>query len=217
MENYLQSTPFLDFDQIEWLPFSIDESKTTKELAVELYFKVRDHFLYDPYHLDLRLDALKASNILKKRRAWCVEKAIVFATLARKYGIPSRLGYAIVTNHIGVDKLTAILKRNEIVFHGYVEVYIGDRWVKCTPAFDQRICSLSGVEPLDWNGEEDSLFQAFSGGQRFMEYLHDYGTFNDVPLLKMNQEMKKYYPHLFENIYEERSFSFRHLPNEQLV
>ena len=80
MENYLQSTPFLDFDQIEWLPFSIDESKTTKELAVELYFKVRDHFLYDPYHLDLRLDALKASNILKKRRAWCVEKAIVFAT-----------------------------------------------------------------------------------------------------------------------------------------
>jgi hypothetical protein len=176
-----------------------------------LYLKVRDGFIYDPYHLDLRSEALKASSIVTHKRAWCVEKAIVLAALYRKLGFPSRMGYAIVTNHIGTEKLTYYLRREEIVFHGYVEVFFEERWIKCTPAFDRRICRLSGVSPLDWDGEHDSLFQEFEGGKRFMEYLHFYGHFADVPLDQMNQEMKKYYPHLFDAEYNRSEFSFKHL------
>lgn len=212
-EDHLSPTPLLDFDHPAFDEYmdGFVPGKTSRETAVALYLKVRDGFLYDPYHLDLRHEALTASHILSKKRAWCVEKSIVLAALARKYGIPSRLGYAIVRNHIGVEKLVSYLRREEIVFHGYVELLIEGRWVKCTPAFDRRICGLSGVAPLDWDGRTDSIFQAFEGDRQFMEYLHFYGEFADVPVGLMNAEMQKYYPHLFESEWNEKEFSFHHV------
>ncbi len=44
-----------------------------------------------------------------------------------------------------------------------------------------------------------------------MEYVHNYGTFSDVPIELMNSEMKKYYPHLFENEFITKEFSFYHI------
>lgn len=213
MEEFLKETSFLNFNHSNFDIYnnSIPKDILKKELAVELYLKVRDGYLYDPYHLDLTFEGLKASNIIPKKRSWCVEKALLLAALARKFGIPSRLGYAIVTNHIGVEKLVSLLRRPEIVFHGYTEMFIDDKWVKCTPAFDKRICKISGVTPLDWNGEVDSMFQEFDQGNRFMEYLHLYGEFSDVPIELMNTEMKKYYPHLFDEVFDSREFSFKHL------
>jgi transglutaminase-like putative cysteine protease len=213
MEKYLEDTIFLDFKHpnIDAFAKGIDASLPQKELAISLYYLVRDAFLYDPYHLDLTPNGLKASSVTSKKRAWCVEKSTLLAALARKFNIPSRLGYAIVSNHIGVEKLVAYLGREEIVFHGFTELYINDKWVKCTPAFDRRICAISRVSSLDWDGENDSLFQEFDAGRKFMEYLHFYGTFSDVPLELMNSEMKKYYPHLFENVYHTKEFSFLHI------
>lgn len=206
----LQETSCLDFSQPTLDDFLRDFSPgtTPKQTAVKLYYFVRDAFLYDPYHLDLRPEALRASVIVGKKRAWCVEKAIVLAAACRKFGIPSQLGYAVVTNHIGVDKLREYLKRPEIVFHGYVSVWIDGKWIKCTPAFDARVCRVSGVDPLDWDGEHDSMFQAFQGDRIFMEYLHSYGEFADVPIDQMNTEMRNYYPHLFRGSWNSKAFSF---------
>lgn len=215
MNATLKATDSLNYNHPNFSIFLNSLSLENKEadkrlLAVELYEKIRDHFLYDPYHLDLRLEALKASQIVLKKRAWCVEKAIVLAAALRKFDIPSRLGYGIVVNHIGVEKLHHYLKRPEIVFHGYVEVCLNGNWTKATPAFDKRVCKLSGVPPLDWNGTEDSLFQSFSGDKKFMEYTRFYGDFDDVPIQLMNREMKKYYPHLFDVSYNSKEFSFYH-------
>ncbi len=213
MQEFLQETAFLNFNHLTFDDFvkDITITKSKKEIAVDLYYLVRDAFIYDPYHLNLTHEALKGSTILTHKRAWCVEKAIVLAAVARKFGIPSRLGYAIVTNHIGVEKLVSYLRRPEIVFHGYVELFLDDKWVKCTPSFDKMICRISGVASLNWDGETDSMFQEFESGKRFMEYLHFYGTFSDVPIELMNSEMKKYYPHLFEEEYDSKVFSFHHL------
>lgn len=213
MEKYLKSTDFLDFEHPTFNAYcaSIPNDLSQVELAKWLYLKVRDGFLYDPYHLDLRPEGLVASAICTKKRAWCVEKSIVLAALARKCGIPSRLGFANVVNHIGVEKLLSYLQKEEIVFHGYVELFLENRWVKCTPAFDKRICALSKVEPLEWDGKTDSMFQAFDDQRKFMEYTHFYGEFEDVPVDLMNLEMKKHYPHLFEKEYDSREFSFHHL------
>lgn len=213
MENFLAETKHLDYTSNEVQGFIEPFNRLTdkKEIAIKLYYAVRDQFLYDPYHLNLKPDYLKASVILNKKRAWCVEKSIVLATALRAFGIPSRLGYGIVVNHIGVEKLTKILRTEKIVFHGYVDVYLNYKWVKTTPAFDQNVCRLSGVEPLAWDGESDAMFQAYSGDQKFMEYTHLYGTFDDVPVELMNAEMKKYYPHLFEREYNDRNFSFIHI------
>jgi hypothetical protein len=210
MDEFLKDTELIDFNHPAFDRFTenIDAVGSPTDIAIQLYFLVRDAFLYDPYHLNLTPQGLRASSVLSKKRAWCVEKSTVLAASARKFGIPSRLGYAIVVNHIGVEKLTHYLKRKEIVFHGFVELYLDGKWVKCTPAFDKRICSITGVAPLDWDGKTDSMFQEYSKDHQFMEYLHFYGSFNDVPVELMNNEMKKYYPHLFESVINTKEFSF---------
>lgn len=209
----MEPTEFLDFLEPEFQDY-IQPFKTIQneqERAIALYTKIRDGFLYDPFHLDLRHDALKASTIIRKKRAWCVEKAIVLAAAFRACSFPCRLGYGIVVNHIGVEKLTTFLKRKEIVFHGYVEVYIQNKWVKCTPAFDPLVCKIADVPILVWDGVTDALFHAYKGEDKFMEYIHFYGDFDDVPIKIMNDEMKKYYPHLFETVHNSKVFSFFHL------
>lgn len=213
MNAYLENTTFLDYESLEIKSYLQDfvPAATNKETAVQLYLKVRDGFLYDPYHLDLRPNYLKASVISAKKRAWCVEKAILLAASLRFFDIPSRLGFAVVTNHIGAEKLVSYLRKEEIVFHGYVEVCLDGKWVKCTPAFDKHVCKLSGVIPLTWDGENDSMFQEYCDGKQFMEYKHFYGTFSDVPLQLMNHEMKKHYPHLFEKQFDSKAFSFYHI------
>jgi len=209
--QYLAETPSLDFSEsaVQEYVAEFRNCSTPKEQAIGLYLKVRDGFLYDPYHLNLRPEALKASMIVGKRRAWCVEKAILCCAGLRALGIPARLGFGIVKNHIGVEKLVHYLRRDEIVFHGFVEVLLEGNWTKCTPAFDRRICRLNGVEPLNWNGTADSLFQAYRGEEKYMEYLHFYGVFADVPYDLMHKEMEKYYPHLFADPIETEEFSFR--------
>jgi transglutaminase-like putative cysteine protease len=212
MKDFLKETSFLNYKDEKIAEFCADiPVGNIKEIAIALYFKVRDGFLYDPYHLDLRPESLKASNIVDKKRSWCVEKSILLAACARRFEIPSRLGFAIVSNHIGVEKLIHYLRKEQIVFHGYVELFLEGKWVKCTPAFDKRICRIANVIPLDWNGEEDSMFQEYDGERRFMEYHHFYGEFDDVPVQLMNDEMKKHYPHLFEEVFHSKEFSFFHL------
>lgn len=214
--TYTQATVFLDYNEpvIQEFIEELDRTLSNKEIAIQLFYKVRDGFIYDPYHLDLRHNALKASTIITKNRAWCVEKSIVLAAALRAVGIPARLGYGVVINHIGVERLTQALKRDEIAFHGYVSVYLDGKWVKTTPAFDKGICRIAQVEPLEWDGENDALFQAYQGEKKFMEYTHFYGDFDDVPIQLMNEEMKRYYPHLFEKEYATRNFSFYHLESK---
>lgn len=210
MEEFLKSSINIDFESKEIQEY-IEEFRNLPskiEMAVKLYLKIRDGFLYDPFHLDISPKALVASKVISKKRAWCVEKAILMVACSRALGIPSKLGFAIVTNHLGVDKLEKYLKRNEIVFHGFASLFLENKWVICTPAFDAKVCRLSAVEPLEWNGKTDSLFQEFQGQQRFMEYKKYYGFFSEIPFELMHYEMKSYYPHLFESNWNDKSFSF---------
>lgn len=216
--QYLAETEFFDFSN-EKVQEYVEEFRVTSDVpiaigirvkAIGLYLKIRDGFLYDPFDLDISKDGLTFSNVIGKRRAWCVEKAGLMVTCARALGIPARPGYAIVRNHLENEKLEEVLQSDLIVFHGYADLYIDGKWVKCTPAFDKRVCRLSGVDPLEWDGQTDSLFQEHDKSEkRFMEYIHYYGEFQDVPIELANSEMRKYYPHLFQETYNNNSFKFK--------
>ena len=213
MDNFLNSTEFLDFNHphFDFFKNEFNDSENDIELIRRIYFWVRDRFLYDPYHLDITHSGLQSSSILTKKRAWCVEKSILMAAIARKFGFPAKLGFAIVKNHLEISKLHEFLQREEIVFHGYCSIFVNQKWVKCTPAFDKRVCAWNKVDPLDWDGINDAMFQEFTKDKKFMEYLHFYGEFDDVPIELMNEEMKKFYPHLFQNNFNSKEFSFHHL------
>jgi hypothetical protein len=66
MPNYLDETASIDFSKSEIADFlsDITFSDNQKENALKIFFKVRDSFLYDPYHLNIRKDALVASKAI---------------------------------------------------------------------------------------------------------------------------------------------------------
>lgn len=180
-----------------------------KEQAIDLYYAIRDGFKYSPYHVNLKPYALKASYLLTKDYGHCIEKSNLFAACARSLGIPARLGYGNVRNHLGTKDLEETLKTDVLVYHGYAEVYLEERWLKVTPVFNIELCEKLGVEPLDFNGEEDAVFQkSDKNGNPFMEYTADHGTFADVPLEQITQGMQSYYPHLFEKELNNSKFRF---------
>jgi transglutaminase-like putative cysteine protease len=202
MENYLKPTAFLDFDNALVQSFAtrhIQKEQTDVEKATSLYLAVRDSFQYNPYHLNLTREGLKASNLVKRDYGYCIEKAILLASAARFVGIPSRLFFGNVCNHIATEKLEAVLQTNLLVFHGSAELYLNGKWVKATPAFNKSLCVKLNVESLEFDGTADSLFQQYNKeGSRFMEYLEEYGSFDDMPFELYLSELHKHYGHLVD-------------------
>lgn len=202
LDKYLASTRFIDSDSASVIVFChqvIGCEKTEKGKAIRLYMAVRDGIRYSPYHISFLPERFKASWVLGKKVGFCVQKAILLAALARAAGIPSRLGFADVRNHLMSDRLAELMKTEVFVFHGYTELFLNHKWVKTTPAFDLSVCERQGVKPLGFDGETDSVFQPFdSSGNRHIEYLTDHGCFDDFPLMKMIRAFKRAYPHLFQ-------------------
>ena len=216
MRNYLQPTEFLDSDHAsvrQYAELNTSRAANDLERAVQLYYAVRDDFQYDPYVLDLRRPAMKASALLEKTRGYCIEKAILLAASARAVNIPSRLSFYIVRNHIATERLAKALEKDYLVFHGAAEMYLGGKWVKATPAFNKRLCEFLGVDPIEFDGSSDAIFQEYDRtGKVFMEYLHDYGAFDDMPYEMFLGELDKHYPHLTKNprfVTEELIYDFR--------
>jgi transglutaminase-like putative cysteine protease len=203
MQEFLKPTEFLDFDNQSVRDYAEKNTlgaTSDTEKAVKLYYAVRDGFQYNPYILDLRKSGLTASDLLTRNRGYCVEKAVLLSACARACEIPSRLSFYIVKNHIATEKLEKALKKDYLVFHGASELFLHEKWVKATPAFNASLCKYLGVEPLEFDGKTDSIFQEYDKrGNVFMTYLHDYGAFDDLPYDVYLEELKKHYPHIFEN------------------
>lgn len=204
-EKYLRPAEFVNSDSEAIKAFTakaVNGATDPITKAVNLYYAVRDGFNYNPYIINLNKDAMKASDLLKRDYGYCVEKASLLAASARAAGIPSRLGFAKVRNHIATEKLEERLRTNVLVFHGYTELFLEGKWVKATPAFNKSLCEKLNVESLEFNGREDSIFQSYNKeGGEFMEYLHDYGTFDDIPRDLFISELKIHYPHMFEGVH----------------
>ena len=163
--------------------------------AVAVYYAIRDGILYDPYSADISVAGLRATTVLKERRGWCVSKAILLAACCRALGIPARLGYADVLNHLSTEKMRQRMKTNVFYWHGYTALYLDERWVKATPAFNIELCEKFGLKPLEFNGRDDSIYHAFDqAGNRHMEYLHDRGQFLEPPIEAMRRTFDEYYP-----------------------
>jgi transglutaminase-like putative cysteine protease len=203
MKEFTEPTSYIDSDSPDIRRFASESAGTSgrkKEQAVSLYYAVRDGFTYNPYCLTLDRSHYKASYVLERREGFCIQKAILLAAAARALGIPARLGFANVRNHLATKKLINLMKTDLFVFHGYTALNIDGKWVKATPAFDIRLCEKFGTIPLEFDGEADSVFHPFdSTGKRHMEYVHDYGIFDDFPFEKMLHEFEKYYPHLIDH------------------
>ena len=172
-----------------------DEDDSTK--AKRLFQAVRDSVDYDLY-IDLSSPAnYTASAVLASGRGFCVGKAALLAACARSIGIPARVGYADVRNHMTSARIHELTDTDVFIWHSYAELRLGTRWVKATPAFNASLCERVGISPLEFDGRNDALLQPFDkSGQRYMEYLIDRGTFLDVPFSRIIEDFRIKYPRL---------------------
>jgi transglutaminase-like putative cysteine protease len=172
-----------------------DPGGALRERAVALYNAVRDALRYDPYRIDLSPQGMRASTALQQGYGWCVPKAAVLAAVARAAGIPARLGYADVRNHLSTERLRQTMQTDVFVWHGYTELWIDGAWRKATPAFNRELCDKFGLLPLDFDGTHDSLYHPFDrAGQRHMEYVNERGVFDDLPLAEIARSFAEVYP-----------------------
>ena len=108
---------------------------------------------------------------------------MLLTAAARRCGIPARLGFADVRNHLTSEKLSAQMGTDLFAWHGYSELLIGDRWFKLSTAFNIELCDRFGVKTLDFDGTDDALMHPFDmAGNRHMEYVNQRGSFDDLPL-----------------------------------
>lgn len=204
LEIYLLPTYFVDSNHPDVIAYAhgiVKDEKDPVQQAILLYLAVRDDFRYNPYNISLIHHELKASTLLNRpsKQGYCTEKACLYNAVLRVVGIPSRFHFFNVRNHIGVERYYELLKTDVLAYHACSEVYLNNKWVKATPAFNKELCEKTGVAVLEFDGLEDSIFQQYSpDGSDFMEYLHDYGTCHDVPHDMYVQALKDFYPHFFK-------------------
>lgn len=201
VSEYLAHAEFIDSGAPPVKAFAHEAAGSVSDphdKALRLYKAVRDGIVYDPY-IDFGDAAFyRASSVVERGRTFCVGKAALLAAVCRASGIPARVGYADVKNHLTSKRLYETMKTDTFLWHSYAELYLNGRWVKATPAFDLALCEKVGLKPLDFDGETDSLFHEFDrAGQRHMEYLRDRGTYPDVPFDTLMAEFRTYYPQLF--------------------
>lgn len=199
LSDALRPTALIDADHPAVLSFARQHGRASDPLqrAVELYLAVRDGFRYDPYHVDLSHEGLKASRVLADGHGWCVTKAALLAAVWRASGLPAKVGYADVRNHLSTERLRAVIGTNDYVWHGYACVYLDGRWVKATPAFNASLCAKLGIGVLDFDGRHDSIYQAYdTQGRRHMEYVRMRGEFLDVPEAEIRADFERHYPAL---------------------
>ncbi len=193
----LLPTALVDSDHPAVIAFALQHAQGGgyRERAVSLYYAVRDGFRYDPYRCDLSPQGMKASTVIAQGLGWCVPKATLLAAACRAAGIPARLGFADVRNHLSTERMRQSMQTDIFYWHGYTEIWLDGAWRKATPAFNLSLCERFGLLPLEFNGQDDSIYHPFDlAGNRHMEYVAHRGSFDEVPLDPLLADFKLHYP-----------------------
>jgi hypothetical protein len=196
MNDLTRATTFLDYETEEVQAFIDhavkDRSADQTTNAIELYYAVRDGIFYEVYGADLSTNGLKASSVVRAKSGFCLHKSVVYAAAVRALGIPSRLVYGDVRNHLASPRLIEHIG-GDVFFHGLTQVYLNGKWVKATPVFNKMLCKLYGMEALEFDGTSDSLYHPHGSGGS-MEFLQDHGSFDDVPYEYVIETMRAKHP-----------------------
>ncbi|WP_307796201.1 transglutaminase family protein [Amycolatopsis sp. 195334CR] len=199
LDAYRSATYFLDSDSAEVRAFTARVVGATADPATRaalLFEQVRESIRYSPFAISPDPADYRASAVIGSGSTWCVPKAVLLTAAARAAGIPARLGFADVRNHLTSPALRARMgdAADVFVYHGYSELFLDGRWVKAAPTFDSGVCARNGVTPITFDGKQDALLHEYSPDGRFMEYVADRGVHADLPLKEIMSTLLATYP-----------------------
>ena len=196
--QWLESTWFIDSDSEEVAAFAdaaVGDATDPVEIARRLFYAVRDGIRYDPYATSESPEDYRASAIARADRNWCIPKSVLFVAAARYKGIPARLGFADVRNHLTSEKLSASMATDVFAWHGYAELLLNGEWRKLSTAFNIELCEKFGTRALEFDPDHDTLMHPFDAhGRKHMEYIRQRGSYDDLPLDEIFETFLEIYP-----------------------
>ena len=186
IDRYLKCTEFIDCDtkSIKEKAEAITQGlQTDKEKAIALYYFVRDEIRHNPYAPAYVREYCKASAILEAGDGICQHKAILLTALARAVGIPARVGFVDVYDHLLSDSFREMAGgTNLLSLHGYAELHVNGKWLHVSPSYNLEKCQKCGFVPVEFDGENDAKDSQYDqNGNPHVEHVKDHGTFDDFP------------------------------------
>lgn len=195
MKEYLMPTETIDCDNekiIAIVQKLTQGCASPNEMAVKLFYFVRDSIPYSLYMISVFKEDFTASKILEWGKGYCVQKAVLLTTLGRAAGIPSRLTFARIQNHKVPEKVVRMTGTNIFPRHGYTQFFLDNRWVSVAPTFDKGLCDKIGAPTVEWNGKADAVLPGkdLQGG-KYIEYIEKFGPQKDLPFEWIVNETSK--------------------------
>ena len=202
MQQYTEETYFFDYSneaiQAVVKPF---RELDLKEKIAGVFEKVRDNWRYNPNVIYMHKENYRASFIASNPEGHCIDKSTLFIAAMRALEIPARLRLAKVANHIAVEHLTDKFGSHYLAPHGIAEIFVDGAWRKASTAFNTSLCDRYNVDVLEFDGSEDAVFQSYNrDNNKFMEYVEDYGAFDDVPVDFIKETFLKNYPSIEKTV-----------------
>ena len=113
--------------------------------AYALWTRVLRHDPADPRWPD------RDRFVLSNGHGWCVPKAVLLAAACRAAGIPARLGFADVRNHLSTERMRQTMQTDLFIWHGYADLWIDSKKGTNTLLMNQMLKRLIETNALDEN------------------------------------------------------------------
>jgi len=177
--KYLQETEHLDFNSPEFT--DVMSELLTHDMSLEtklekLYYFTRDSL---PFASDA---SLYASQVLKKKKALCYTKAMVYVSFCRRLGVPAKLA----------EEHFIMKANNRKHIHGIAQLFYNGKWIYVDTVSNRDALGFWAVDESDpFKAPEFSLESNVIVSDEYYQDLSfkDYET-NDVPKKWLKQMQK---------------------------
>ncbi len=162
MNSFLKETKYCDFNNPvvqEIVKKYKGDYANQRDLAVALFYYVRDNILYRVGHWNR-----KASETILEKKGVCTSKANLLVALLRASGIPAGYGVMRVKGQEYFGPIVPSFLRGKISkesVHIYTYAYLNGSWLKCDASDDEGFskntsCFNPQSKLTDWDGKCDA-------------------------------------------------------------
>ncbi len=194
---YLVPSPGVDSGDPRIVALARNLSKgasTDKETAVCLFRHVRDSYRYSPYSPFGELSDYLGTKLIDRGYGFCIQKSALLVALARAADIPARFCFADLKNHNLPGRMAYVLGSDRMIYHTYVEFFLGQRWLKATPSFEKSLSNKMGWRLVEFDGVHNAVLPKTDlYGKPHIEYILDRGNSDHIPLEKILEAWEREY------------------------
>ena len=201
LDRYLQPTKLINSDHaavFEKIAELTSDKSTFEEKAKTVFYFIRDEIRYQ-FKTQRHESDYMASSVLRAKRGFCTQKAILFCALARCAGIPAGLHFYDIADHSLPKQMEKVLKTNVLYHHGIAELYLNNRWIQYDATLDIHLIEEKELIPVEFDSKKNCLMSANTkNGRKHIEYIRDFGRVHDVSFSEIRNRLREGYPHLFK-------------------